>query len=47
MLTKRNVQAERQRAVAAGTIASIYITKPFDAYDLQTMAPALLNDSAP
>jgi DNA-binding response OmpR family regulator len=45
MLTKRNAEAERRQGLAAG--ANAYITKPFDAYDLQTAVRSLLNYPVP
>jgi len=45
MLTKRSTEPDRQQGLAAG--ASAYITKPFDASDLQTTVRSLLNYSAP
>jgi DNA-binding response OmpR family regulator len=41
MLTKRNTEADRQQGLAAG--ANAYITKPFDAIDLETRVRSLLN----
>jgi DNA-binding response OmpR family regulator len=41
MLTKRNTEQERQQGLAAG--ANAYITKPFDANDLQTTVRSLLS----
>lgn len=41
MLTKRSTEPERQQGLAAG--ASAYVTKPFDANDLQTTVRSLLN----
>jgi two-component system, OmpR family, response regulator len=43
MLTKRNTEDDRRRGLSAG--ASAYITKPFDANDLQATVRSLLNDS--
>jgi DNA-binding response OmpR family regulator len=45
MLTKRSTEADRQQGLAVG--ANAYITKPFDANDLQTTVRSLLNYSAP
>ena len=41
-LTKRNTEHDRQRGLSAG--ASAYITKPFDANDLQATVRSLLNN---
>jgi DNA-binding response OmpR family regulator len=41
MLTKRNTEPDRQQGLAAG--ANAYITKPFDAHDLQMTVRSLLN----
>jgi DNA-binding response OmpR family regulator len=45
MLTKRNTEPDRQQGLAAG--ANAYITKPFDAHELQTTVRSLLNHPAP
>jgi DNA-binding response OmpR family regulator len=41
MLTKRDTEPDRQQGLAAG--ANAYITKPFDAHELQTMVRSLLS----
>jgi DNA-binding response OmpR family regulator len=41
MLTKRNTEADRQQGLAAG--ANAYITKPFDAHELQATVRSLLS----
>ena len=41
MLTKRSAEPERQQGLAAG--ANAYITKPFDAHELQATVRGLLS----
>jgi DNA-binding response OmpR family regulator len=41
MLTKRSTEPDRQQGLAAG--ASAYLTKPFDAHELQATVRSLLN----
>jgi DNA-binding response OmpR family regulator len=45
ILTRRNTEPDYQHGLAAG--ANAYITKPFDANDLQTTVRSLLHDAAP
>jgi DNA-binding response OmpR family regulator len=44
MLTKRNAEQDRQQGLAAG--ASAYVTKPFDAHNLQAVVRSLLSQPA-